>query len=235
MTDSNEEAGNAENPPVAGATRPSEGSQDPMGFAGLGEYFLNGTKKVYVRHRQRPSADPIAALSQEVERMLNPLLGKGGDTLPSVGGFARAGLTRLETAREWMCSLPNDHRTAVAKIIIAAWQGGQNQTIALLRDSGLLNATQGVEMAIRMKAIRAKTRENAELLHPADKRNFPKMRVLIEAASRSGKRLSERDAAHFVLFPDLPDIPENAAGAKKRREIDSMRKRYRRWKMNLGR
>lgn len=206
-----------------------------MGFAGLGEYFLNGTKKVYVRHRQRPSADPISALSQEVERMLEPLIGKGGDKVPSVGGFAKAGLSRLELAKDRIRLLPPEQQEDVAKIVLAAWKGGQSQTLALVRDGGFLNAKRGLDLAIRMKAIRARNRENAERLHPSDARDFPMMRALIEEAARSGKRLSERDAAQRVLFPNSPDMTENAAGAKKRREIDSMRKRYRRWKMNLGR
>jgi hypothetical protein len=205
-----------------------------MGFAGLGDYLSSGTEMIYVRKRVRPSTDPLVALSQEVERMLSPLVEKGGNTLPSVGGFARAGLSRLETLKEWIRSLPNEQQADVSKIILSAWQGGQYQTIALLRDSGLLNAKRGLDLAVRMKTVRSSNRANAELLHPSDKRNFPKMKALIEVARNSGKKLSERDAARRVLFPNLLDIPENAAGAQKRREIDSMRNRYRRWLKTLG-
>lgn len=214
----------------------SEGDQeDPMGFAGLGDFSPDGTAKVYVRRRLRPTPDPFVALAQEVELMLSPLVGKGGDKLPSVGGFARAGLSRLETVRELMRALPPEKQAEISRLVAAAWQGGQNQTIALLRDSGFLNAKRGLDVAIRMKSNRRKSRAHAELLHPEDRRHFPMMKGLIEAAAKSGNKLSERDAAKQVLFPNLPNIPDNAAGAKKKREIDSMRNRYRRWKKTLGR
>ncbi|SEM53534.1 hypothetical protein SAMN04488103_101408 [Gemmobacter aquatilis] len=209
--------------------------EEPMGFAGLGDFHPDGTDKVYVRKRLRPTPDPFVAVAQEVERMLGPLVGKGGGKLPSVGGFARAGLSRLETVRELMRSLPPEKQAEISRLVTAAWQGGQNQTIALLRDQGFLNAKRGLDVAIRMKSNRLKSKAHAELLHPEDKRHFPMMKEVIEAAEKSGNKLSERDAAKRVLYPNLPHIPDNAAGAKKKREIDSLRNRYRRWKKNLGR
>lgn len=232
--------GSGEDEQVGGSTGESYAKSamdvaDPLGFAGLGDFFPKGVEKVYVRKRLRPSLDPVLALSQEVERLLGPLVGKGGDTLPSVGSFARAGLSRLETVKTLVRTLPEDQQAEVAKLVVAAWQGGQHQTIALLRDGGWLNAKRGFDLAVRMKTIRANNRLNAELLHPTDRTDLPKMKALIEAAAKAGKKLSERDAARQVLFPNLPDIPRNAAGSKKRREIESMRNRYRRWKNRLGR
>lgn len=217
------------------ATDRSANNDDPMGFAGLGEAVPLGEETIYVRRRLPSGSDPVTALSLEVERGLKPLLGKNGDKRPFVGDFARAGLDHLEAAKKLLATLPSEHKEVGARIFVSAWRGAQNETAAMLRDSGLPNAKRGKSaFAASAKGLARAAKQKAEDRDPDDLRRFHKIHIKIRLLSENRERASVRAAVREVVTEELHACGKKIPNSEKDKQIEILRKRYHRYKKKYG-
>lgn len=197
---------------------------DPMGFGAVGREVPFREGSLYFRNRLPPT---VEALVGQVAHHLAPFLGQGDVAPGSNGHLAHRAMAQLEAARQFLCILPEGQREAGMQILLLAWQGGRHEATAMLRDTGLPNAKAGKAQSIRMGRIRKQNREN-KAKHQSDHDHFLRMDLLIANSEKvEGRRLSERQAAQAVLYPDIRAIPASAAGKRMKNSIDALRKRYR--------
>ncbi|MGA0615650.1 hypothetical protein [Paracoccus sp. KR1-242] len=169
---------------------------DAMGFATGYEITINGRPRYIKKRLPRDvqGTDQFTSMRQTLEA----ILGECETAPPSAGGFARVALNYLAAAEKCIARLPEEYREFGRRILTAAWQAGNHNAEAILRDKGLKNARSGQRSSNGGERGRYANARRRRRLSAIEDRIFDKIAKKMENERKLG--------GHMTLLETLPHV-----------------------------